>query len=101
MKAPFLIAASLIIGTAAIAQDSTPPAAPPASTDMTTAAPAPAPASDPAAMSAPAPMTNASPSTDTAAPATTDTSSYPPCSRTVHDKCVQSHEMARKAKPRH
>jgi hypothetical protein len=29
--------------------------------------------------------------------ASADTSNYPPCSRTVHDRCVQTHELARKA----
>jgi hypothetical protein len=88
MKTTFLIAASLI-ATAAIAQDTTPaPAQPP----MDTAAPAPAP------MDATAPMTNASPPASTVAPPAPDTSNYPPCSRTVHDRCVQTHELARKAR---
>ena len=91
MKATFLIAASLIVGTAAFAQDTT--AAPaPAPTDMS-ATPAPA----PAPMDATAPMTNASPPASTVAPTPpADTSNYPPCSRTVHDRCVQTHELARK-----
>jgi hypothetical protein len=93
MKATFLIAASLIVGTAAIAQDTT---AAPAPAPMDTAAPAPAPVDT----AAPAPMTNASPPAETVAPAApTDTSSYPPCSRTVQDRCVQTHEMARKSRP--
>jgi hypothetical protein len=104
MKATFLIAASLIIGTAAIAQDATPAPAP--ATDMNAApapAPAPAPATDPAAPAAPAdaaaPMTNASPPASTVAPeAPADTSNYPACSRTVHDRCVQR-GAAHKARP--
>jgi hypothetical protein len=47
---------------------------------------------------APAPMTNASPPASTVAPPAPDTSNYPPCSRTVHDRCVQTHEMARKSR---
>ncbi len=93
MKATFLIAASLI-ATAAIAQDTTPAPAP-APMDMS-AAPAPAPA--PMDATAPAPMTNASPPASTVAPSAPDTSNYPPCSRTVHDRCVQTHEMARKSR---
>jgi hypothetical protein len=95
MKATFLIAASMIIGTAAFAQDTT--AAPPPAPMDATAAPAAAPA-DAAAPVA----TTASPPADTVAPPPpADTSSYPPCSRTVHDRCVQTHELARKSRPHH
>ncbi len=77
MKATFLIAASLLVGSAAIAQTTPDPSA------------APAPVPD-AMAPAPAVTTNASPPADTVAPtASTDTSSYPPCSRSVHDRCVQ------------
>ncbi|HWI86367.1 MAG TPA: hypothetical protein VNT42_08610 [Sphingomonas sp.] len=102
MKATFLIAASLIVGSAAIAQ--TPPvpdpAAPPPATDATAPPPAPAPdATVPAPPPAPDATMNASPPAETVAPvAPTDTSSYPPCSRTVHDRCVQTHEV-RRARP--
>lgn len=98
MKATFLIAASLIAG-AAIAQTTpdttTAPAAAPAPTDST-AAPAPAPMDSTAAPAA-APMTNPSPPASTVAPPAPDTSNYPPCSASVHDRCVQTHEMSRKS----
>ena len=88
MKATFLIAASMMIGTAAFAQDTT--AAPaPAPTDMSAT---PAPAAAPADVA-----TTASPPASTVAPTPpADTSNYPPCSRTVHDRCVQTHELARR-----
>jgi len=107
VKATFLIAASLIVGTAAFAQQTTPapsssmdaasPAPAPATTatpDMTapaTTAPTPPPAPD-----ATAPMTTGA-QADSAAPAAADTSNYPPCSAAVHDRCVQTHELARQA----
>ena len=102
MKSAFLIAASLIVGTAAIAQTTTTPTdAAPTTTDSTMApqaAPATdsamqAPATDPAAAApaadastAPAPAggMNAMPT-----PTTADMSSYPACSRSVQDHCVQ------------
>jgi 7-cyano-7-deazaguanine synthase in queuosine biosynthesis len=44
---------------------------------------------------APAPDTSTAPVTTGAqAP---DTSNYPPCSSAVHDRCVQTHELARQA----
>ena len=102
MKKSLILLASLAIGTTAIAQDmpagapmqgSPPmtnapaPATPPTGTDSPPppAASAPAPGDNgmaPPAAGAPAPA-------PTASPATTDTSSYPHCSRTVTDKCVQ------------
>jgi len=94
VKATFLIAASLIAGVAA-AQTTTPdsttaPAtAPMSAPDTTTPTPAPAPMD--------APMSNPSPPASTVAPPPPDTASYPPCSATVHDRCVQTHELARKA----
>lgn len=101
MKATFLIAASLIVGTAAMAQTTTPdstttqttptdssamqPGAAPA--DATTAAPA----ADPSATAAPSTGANALPT-----PTTADMSSYPACSRSVHDHCVQKGAGTRK-----
>ncbi|TVV73229.1 hypothetical protein [Sphingomonas solaris] len=107
MKA-LLIATSLLFGTAAMAQDAPPPGAagqpmqsdtmpapadpamappPPAGApgpggDMAAPAPAdaPAPGMAPPAANAPPPMAMQSGASDPA--------SYPPCSRTVTDKCV-------------
>jgi hypothetical protein len=42
-------------------------------------------------------MTNPSPPASTVAPPPPDTTNYPPCSRTVHDRCTQTHELARKS----
>ena len=95
MKSAFLIAASLIVGTAAIAQTTTTPtdAAPTATTATDSAMQAPAtdpaaatPAADASAAPAPAPAggMNAMPT-----PTTADMSSYPACSRSVQDHCVQ------------
>lgn len=94
MKATFLIAASLIAG-AAIAQTTPSTTMAPAAAPMDSTA---APAAAPAPMdSTAAPMTNPSPPASTVAPPPPDTSNYPPCSATVHDRCTQTHEMARKA----
>ena len=93
MKSAFLIAASLIVGTAAIAQTTTTPtdAAPTATTATDSAMQAPAtdpaaatPAADASAAPAPAGGMNAMPT-----PTTADMSSYPACSRSVQDHCVQ------------
>ncbi|WP_162875398.1 hypothetical protein [Sphingomonas crusticola] len=102
MKATFLIAASLIVGTAAIAQTTTTPdASAPATTQTdssmsTQTAPADAstttaPAADTTAAPAPSAGMNAMPT-----PTTADMSSYPACSRTVHDHCVQHEGRARR-----
>jgi hypothetical protein len=83
-----ILAATLSFGsTAAIAQTmpqdaTTPPAAMPAPAEAPMAPAAPA-AADPG-MSSPAPS-----AMQAAAPAAPDTSSYPTCSRSVTDKCVQ------------
>ncbi|SDC47096.1 hypothetical protein SAMN05444678_103139 [Sphingomonas sp. YR710] len=83
-----LIAAALIVGTPALAQDtpsgpqSTPPAAAPTmGSDMpaTPASPTPPAATAPAANAAPA-----------FSPTPVDSASLPKCSRTVTDKCIQS-----------
>lgn len=94
MKATFLIAASLIAG-AAMAQTTAPEAIPPTATTPVppptdTAMPAPAPAPDATSVSP-------SPSASSVAPPPPDTTNYPPCSASVHDRCVQTHELARKA----
>ena len=91
MKAPFLMIAALL-GSAAVAQTapdanapaSTPAASTPAaSTDAAAAATMAAPTAPPA-------TTDATPGmASNAQVATTDTSNYPVCSRTVTDKCVQ------------
>ena len=97
-----ILAAALLTGTAAMAQ--TDPAAPaPAATMAQPDATAPAPSGG--AMSQPdqsAPTPPATPTDQSAMPASggamsqgtsmaqADTSSYPPCSRTVTDKCVQT-----------
>ena len=110
MKATFIMAASLLVGTAALAQDATP--APSTATPLN--ATAPTPPAPPAATTAPAPDMSApaatAPAPDMNSPAVTtgaqassvappapDTSNYPPCSATVQDRCVQTHELARKA----
>ncbi len=100
MKATFLIAASLIVSTAAIAQTTNPD--PSASTTTDNVAPQTAPATPMAGSTMPAPAPAPAPTTDTSAmnatpaPTTADMSSYPPCSRSVQDHCVQTHEMKRK-----
>ena len=121
MKTPMLMLAALSLGTAAIAQmpaGSAQPAAPDGATPappMTPDASAPATTSpatptqaapmDPAAPSAP--MTPAAPDAAASMPmgagaggapmASNDTSSYPPCSRTVKDKCINRGASTHKA----
>jgi len=98
MKAPLLIAAALI-GTAGIAQTqtTTPDASATTSTTTTDAAaaatPAPTDTAPVATSSAGSPASVPPGTTDMSASGTAmasaDTSNYPPCSRTVTDKCVQ------------
>ncbi len=100
-KSLMIVAATLSFGSAAaiaqtMPQDATPPP-PAAPTDATAPmAPAAPPAADPG-MSSPAP-TASDPSAMQAATPTppADTSSYPTCSRTVTDKCVQKAGMGGK-----
>jgi hypothetical protein len=79
----FLIAAALIVGTPALAQDM--PAAPAPSTTPDSSATPPA----------PAPATNAAPAFT---PTPVDSASLPKCSRTVTDKCIQSAAVHKKHK---
>ncbi len=113
MKA-LLIATSLMFGTAAMAQDmgaQTPPANQPMQGPNATS-PAPdttMPATTDAPMAAPsgnsAPMTGApaagAPMSSSAAPMASDPSSYPPCSRTVTDKCVSGGKKMTSKTTRH
>lgn len=95
MKARFLFAASLIVGTAAVAQQDMPAASPAAQPDSAGMASPSAPgagSADTAAPPAAADTTGTAGST-----ASSDTSNYPPCSAAVHDRCVQTRELARKA----
>ena len=87
MNKSLLIFASLAIGTAAFAQETPAPPPPPETSAPPLAADAPAaPVTDPA----PPPTAD---NNATAAPA--DTASYPPCSRNVQDKCMQTHAARR------
>jgi hypothetical protein len=98
MKTKLILLASFAIGTAAIAQEATPPA-----TNAAPVAAAPAPDATPAAPAAGEAAPASAPlATDGNAQSVTesaDASAYPPCSRGVVDKCVQTHE--RRARPRH
>lgn len=105
---PFLIAAMLMLGTSAVAQDMTQPPTPPAAPAADPAAPPPAAdAAAPADPAAPAPMTDPAAPADPAAPPAPpeaapapapmetaqatpqpSTKDYPVCSRTVTDNCV-------------
>lgn len=114
MNKSLFIIASMALGTTAIAQDMPPAGAPMQGSPPYTNTPAPASPSTPDSAtpapggtmtpdgSAPPPMSSPTPadsSMATAVPA--DTSSYPKCSRTVTDKCVQTGGAGRHArKPR-
>jgi hypothetical protein len=104
MKTKLILLASFAIGTAAFAQD-TAPVAPPAPASATAPAGPETTAPAPSEAAAPAPTTTDTSATvaDTTAPVAaleaTDTANYPVCSRSVTDKCVQSHERHR-ARPR-
>lgn len=89
-KSLMILAATLSFGSAAaFAQDATPPAAPAAPTDATAPMAPAAPAAADPGMSSPAPAASAPSAMQAATPTPPDTSSYPTCSRTVTDKCVQ------------
>jgi hypothetical protein len=83
------IAAAIIVGTPALAQDAT-PAAPPAAAATPAPDAAPAPTAPAAADAAPAPSAPVAPAA--AAPAFTptpvDSASLPTCSRKITDKCI-------------
>lgn len=84
MKTLF-IAAAIIVGTPAFAQDAT-PAAPPAPATAPEATPAPAtPAPDAAPASAPVAPAAAAPAFT---PTPVDSASLPTCSRKITDKCI-------------
>jgi hypothetical protein len=107
MKTRLILLASIAMGSAAFAQEAVPVAPPAPATQMPTT-PAGPEASAPGvtATDAAAPTTTNTSATvpDTTAPVAAsaeaaDTSSYPVCSRSVTDKCVQSHPRHR-AHPR-
>ena len=110
-----LFASALALGSAAIAQDMTPPPAPPADqmapapTTPPDATPPAAPAAAPADTATPMPPAPASdkgamPEAQSQA-SSTDDSNLPACSRTVTDKCVQKggagHHAMKHAKKHH
>jgi hypothetical protein len=88
-----ILAATLAIAVPAFAQNTAAPASDAgtsATTPTDTTATPPADTAAPAAdTAAPAATTSATPATTAAAPAAADTSSYPPCTAKVTDRCVE------------